>query len=320
MGALLALCALTACAGRGPRRIPGHTERYLPLSQVAREYDLAWTQDEDHRGTWTGNHGRAEWQADSRRLQINGVTVWLHQPVVLHRGRLMLAVVDRDTIIDPLLRSGPHLAAVGRQRVILDPGHGGQDAGASGNSGVTEKELVLRLSEKVAHRLTAAGILVQLTRTGDETLALSERVERARAANGDLFVSLHLNSAANPDARGIETFVLPAAGQPGTADPGNHSAPGTLPGNAFDGPNQALGFLIHQHLIQATGNTDRGLRRARFFLLREAPCPTVLIEAGFLTHAAEEQQLLQRAYRQRLADAIAKGIQAYLAAVEQAQR
>lgn len=317
----LAVCALlTACTGRGPRRVPGQTAHYLPLSEVARQYDLDWTQDTDTRGTLAGPRWTAEWQADSRRAQINGVTVWLHQPVVQYRCRLMLAVIDRDLVLDPLLRSGPHLAQVGGRRVIIDPGHGGSDPGARGASGVTEKELVLRLSHKVAARLTAAGVTVQLTRKGDEALTLSERLARAQTAGGDLFVSLHLNAAGNPEARGIETFVLPAADQPGTAEPGHASAPGALPGNRFDAANQALGFLIHQQLIQATGTTDRGLRRARFFLLREAPCPAVLVEAGFLTHAGEEQQWLQRAYRQRVADAIAKGILAYLEAVEQAQR
>ena len=317
-GWLLVIALLAGCAGRAPRRLTVGAEDYRPLSRVARAYGLTLTVEHHQHARLTGTPWLIELQADSRRARVNGVVVWLHQPVIQHRRHLAMAVVDVETVLDPLLRPARHLTAVERPRVLIDPGHGGSDPGARGATGITEKELVLRLGRKVANRLAAVGIEVALTRDADDTLSLAERVELT--ATADLLVSLHLNAAANPAAQGIETYLLPAAGQPGTADPGGNDQPAATAGNAFDGANQVLGYLLQQALLHATGGEDRGLRRARFFLLRTAPCPAVLVEAGFLSHAAEEQRWLDPIYREQVANGIVTGIRAYLALTEKGGR
>lgn len=317
-GWLLVILLLAGCAGRGPRRLTVGAESYTPLPRVARAYGLTLTGEHQQRARLTKTPWLIELQADSRRARINGVVVWLHQPVIQHRRHMAMAVVDVEMVLDPLLRPARHLTAVQRPRVLIDPGHGGSDPGTRGATGITEKELVLRLGRKVANRLAEAGVEVALTRDANDTLSLTERVERA--ATADLLVSLHLNAAANPDAQGIETYLLPAAGQPGTADPGGNDRPAAAAGNAFDGANQVLGYLLQRALLQATGGEDRGVRRARFFLLRKAPCPAVLVEAGFLSHAAEEQRWLDPVYREQVADGIVTAIRAYLALTEKGER
>src|SRR5262249_37476329 len=99
-----------------------------------------------------------------------------------------------------------------RPTVVLDPGHGGSNLGAAGATGLREKQLSLALARAVADRLRARGIAVELTRTGDRTLTLRQRVELADRAPADLFVSIHGNASPTRTQRGYETYVLTARG------------------------------------------------------------------------------------------------------------
>ena len=90
-------------------------------------------------------------------------------------------------------------------------------------------------------------------------------------------------------------------------------------GNAHDPVNAILGYHIHKNMLQGTKAVDRGLRRARFVVLREAPCPAVLCEMGFVSNAAEEKKLATSAYRETVTRALYKGILDYMAAVKRAQ-
>ena len=310
---------MTACAPSAPRPARALDGAYVPVPRLARFYDLSSSSDRESGVTLANEHMQLHLQEESRQARIDGVTVWLHQPVVRHRRRLMVAEVDVHTVLDPLLRPARALRTARFQRVILDAGHGGTDPGGRGATGLLEKDVTLKVTHFVAARLAAAGVDVVLTRAGDQTVTLDERLHIAHARQGDVLVSIHFNAAANPHARGAETFVLAAGNQPGTAQTSAPSFPDAFPANAFDGPNQILGFFIQRELLRATGTEDRGQRRARFRLLRDAPAPAALIEGGFLTHAEEEQLLADPSYQDRLADGIARGILNYLGQVESAR-
>jgi len=190
--------------------------------------------------------------------------------------------------------------------VVLDPGHGGTDPGAIGISGVKEKDLELDVAGRVRRRLQASNIRTRLTRSGDQTVSLRDRSTRARSWGAGLFVSIHANSAANAAARGAESYILPAHGFASTS--GSASRWSTCDGNAFDAANMLLAFHTHKGMVLNTGADDRGIRRARFQVLREANCPAVLVECGFLSNRAEERRLRESAYREKLAEGITQGI------------
>ena len=144
----------------------------------------------------------------------------------------------------------------------------------------------------------------------------------ARAKAADVYVSIHFNSGGS--AEGIETYCVSPAGASSTANfNGNSSDRDTGGGdssvvtnNRFDSQNVWLAHCIQRSALQATGAMDRGVRRARFWVLRYASCPAILIEGGFLTNPSEEQRILRADYRETLARAVADGILTYAKTVD----
>ncbi len=321
-GLFLAL-ALEASAMSDPRMFPRRTtfdnRSYVSLRLMARFYGFLRPRPDEQRVTMGNERVRLRFQADSRRAEINGVVVWLHEPVVVRRRTWLISETDMRLVIDPVLRPAAHLHALGYRVIVLDPGHGGRDEGGRGLLETVEKDLVLTITRRVAGMLERAGQHVYLTREEDRYLTLEERVQGARDKDADLFVSIHFNTSANRDAQGTETFVLTAGGYPSTSEQGGGSYPADLPGNAFDGANMALGYSIQHGILAATGNADRGVRRSRFFVLREAVTPAVLVECAFLTNPREARKLYDVDYQNRLAEGIARGILDYLGATLRAQ-
>jgi N-acetylmuramoyl-L-alanine amidase len=200
--------------------------------------------------------------------------------------------------------------------IVLDPGHGGSETGTRGTRGVFEKVLTLDLALRLQRELQARGFQASLTRTSDRTLSLERRTDLAQARRADLFVSLHLNSGGT--ASGVETYALTPGGAVSTSTTfrGWGRNDDTDAGNRTDEQNTWLAHCVQDSLLRATGALDRGVRRARFMVLRTAPCPAVLVEAGFLSNAGEEKKLLEADYRDKLAKAMAEGIAKYRAGVE----
>jgi N-acetylmuramoyl-L-alanine amidase len=251
--------------------------------------------------------------AHRRDVVLDSVNHWLNFPVATASGRLWVSKVDVLKTLDPVLRPAQFRGPSRSRLVVLDPGHGGGDRGTRGRTGRTEKSLTLDLAKRVESRLLAAGLAVALTRTTDRTLALSDRAEFARRKQADLFVSLHFNAALG-GVRGIETYSLTPVGAPSTA--GGAFGRDRLAGHRHDEENLWLAHCVQKSLLRLTAAPDRGVRRARFQVLREAPCPAILVEAGFLSSSIEERKILTADYRDLLAKAIAEGILAYKRSTE----
>ena len=178
----------------------------------------------------------------------------------------------------------------GRQLVAIDAGHGGPDVGATRN-GIYEKDIALAISKQLGRILQQMGYAVAYTRTEDIDLDLEPRVQIAESARASAFVSMHVNSldANASQVNGVETYHAP---------------------NASLGKN--LAELVHQQIIASTGANDRGVRSARFHVIVKTSMPTILVETGFITNPAEVSRLVNSAYQERMAEAIAKGVDQFL--------
>jgi N-acetylmuramoyl-L-alanine amidase len=202
-------------------------------------------------------------------------------------------------------------------KVVLDPGHGGSNAGAKG-VGLHEKQLTLTLARQVADRLTARGIAVELTRTGDRTLTLRQRVAFADRVPADLFVSIHANASPERTQRGFETFVLTARGRALRSDvvtprPGIDADIALVLDDVERGAAQweaaDLAARTQRALRERRGSAgDRGVRQDAHHVLLGATMPAILVEVGFIDHPLEGRELAMPKVQAELADAIAEAI------------
>ncbi len=215
------------------------------------------------------------------------------------------------------------------RRVVLDPGHGGHDPGATGPGGLREKDVTLDVAHRAAPLIARElGVATLLTRDGDDYVSLDERTARANAFNADLFVSIHCNASENPDGHGVMTFVLAEsreafesqiAARENAASPAAAELATALSGSV-SGATRSRSLRFAQLLQRATagsletryGNVrDRGVRRAGFYVLAGARMPAVLYEASFISNPEEEALLDTPDFRQKLADSIVNAVRAY---------
>ncbi|MCX7817979.1 MAG: N-acetylmuramoyl-L-alanine amidase [Kiritimatiellae bacterium] len=310
-----AAAALLAVAG-----VAAAGESYVPLEALARSWSMTVTRSSKTLVELRGERTTLQFQPLTRQLRVNGTLVWLNDTVREDRGRWALNIADRVGTVEPILWPSRHLAGRSATLVLLDPGHGGDDPGASGPDGLLEKFLTLDLARRVRVHLANAGIRSMLTRDADRTLGLDERAALIRRHRAQVFVSLHFNTAASREICGVETFVLTPRGYQSTA--GGESAAwrqSAFPGNRHDSANVVLAYQIQRSLRQWLGPAhDRGLRRARFQVLREATCPAVLVECGFLSHPATARRLRSAEYLDALAQRVALGVQDYVRLVRAA--
>ena len=318
-GAVLAFCVLAATAwAQQPTlksyRINGGS--YIAVTDLAKFYNLGHDQvDNAERAEYRTRTALLYLQAERRDVVLNGVNHWLSWPVLSEHDRLWVSDVDILKVIDPVLRPGTVHFGRPIRTVVLDPGHGGSDHGTHSVSGYAEKTLTLDLAKRVQQFLADNGVRAVLTRGDDRTVDLDDRVEFCRAQHAALFVSLHFNSGGN--AEGIETYCMPPAGAASTTKPSSKNGDSDrTPGNRYDLCNVWLAHCVQRSLLRATGTADRGVRRARFVVLRDASCPSILVEAGFLSNSAEERKIVTGAYRDTLAKAIGEGILTYKRTIE----
>lgn len=244
-------------------------------------------------------------------ILVDGVKVMLEDPVGSQRGHLTFSKHDYEKVFVPLFWEVP---AATVRRIVIDPGHGGKDTGkVNGLYKYNEKAATLDTAARLKIALEKQGIEVVFTRTKDVFVDLEDRPAIATTAKADLFISLHYNAgpAGDTSSDGIETYCLTPAGQKSTNAGKAKSTTGIEPGNRFDTANMALAWGIQRRLVKTTGADDRGVRRARFAVLRTLNCPGVLIEGGFMSSRKEGAQIADAAYRQKIAEAVAAGIVDY---------
>lgn len=172
------------------------------------------------------------------------------------------------------------------QKVVIDPGHGGKDPGATGG-GVREKAVVLNVAKKIAAYLEARGCTVMLTRETDVFVELSDRARMANAAKADLFVSIHCNSVRdNARATGMEVYHYTRASE----------------------ASKRAARVIYDKLLPVCGLRGRGVKSKDLAVLRETAMPAVLVELGFISNPSDRAKLTNFAWQDDAAQAIADGI------------
>jgi N-acetylmuramoyl-L-alanine amidase len=254
-------------------------------------------------------------QAGTGEFSINGVRFFANFPLLSSGDDDLISVMDVGKIIEPVLRPSRIHKAERIETVVLDPGHGGTDQGASSNWG-TEKGFALDVALAARRELIRAGYRVEMTRVNDTGVSLEERVNFANRFPRSVFVSIHFNSSSG--GAGVESYALAPEGVPSNASSENHVSAAEVerqPGNALDGQNIALTASVHAAVLSRVSAFDRGVRHARFHVLRDIKIPAVLLEAGFISDPGEGQRIATSYYRQQLGSAIAQGVQNYNAAV-----
>src|SRR5205809_1208211 len=253
-----------------------------------------------------------EFVRGSREVMINGARSWLCFPIIENDGRFLVSRTDLAKTIEPLLRPQRVPNAGKVETVVLDPGHGGHDKGALSRYG-SEKDFALDVARTLRPLLQAKGLRVIMTREGDYFVPLEVRAQIANAARNSIFVSIHFNSTNDdPNATGFEIFSFTPRGAPSTSDTAlTSSSFNTQPGSGVDAQSMALSACIYHSLIGHIPEYDRGIKRARFAVLRLTKVPAVLIEGGFLTEGGESKLIASKDWRANLAGAIVVGIESY---------
>ena len=298
-----------------------------------------WAKEKHFRETWlpkeealilTNESLKLSFKTDSPLAGINGVNVWLCNPITLKDGQPCISSLDLETSIEPILFPQTNQPGATIQTICLDPGHGRKDTGGVFGRYI-EKQYTLPLAEELAAQLEAAGFKVILTRTNDTFVALEDRPALANRQKADLFISLHFNIGPPGEAKGVEVYCLTPPKASSTnigrwghisewADGGHLNGwkddNGLLPGDRCDDCNVLLAYQLQKSLVNDLPANDRGLRRARFAVLRTAEMPAVLIEGGFLSDPVEQKKIADSKYRDEMAAAIVRGVLAYRRAVK----
>jgi N-acetylmuramoyl-L-alanine amidase len=283
---------------------------YVPIEEVAKFYSFTQVTYSDDNINLEGATLRMLGGVNSRELYLNGLKFILSFPIIRADDRILLSRMDLSKLVEPVLRPAKILAKPVRT-LVLDAGHGGFDQGAQSILG-KEKDFALDVVQRARDLLLKAGFNVRLTRSADVFVPLEDRAAFANRQSAAVFVSVHFNAGAREDAEGLETYSLAPRGVPSTNSL-NLTLSDLQPciGNTRDPENIALATAMHAALITRVGGSDRGIKRARFIVLRDSNIPGVLIEGGFLTNPQDRVRIATPIYRQLLAQAILQGILSY---------
>jgi N-acetylmuramoyl-L-alanine amidase len=269
-------------------------------------------------------------------ILVNGKAQNLDNPVRLYRDVLVVPYSFRDSVIEPLFKAGvpeekKEFPVLRVKKIIIDSGHGGKDPGAIGRTGLREKDVTLDIAKRLAVLFRNEGIDVTLTRSTDTFIPLAQRVDKTNASHADLFLCIHANANRNRNVRGFEVYYVSpsvndcdravSAARTDAPNLGEIAVPGAsqnLKATLWDmiygysrAESMELGRSICKSVQCEVNNKISGIRSARYYVLKGARMPAVLIEVGYLSNADEERCLKNSFYRQQIAEGIKAGLLDY---------
>jgi len=291
--------------------INGHG--YVPVTDWAQANGLKVVWDKRSGQITVSNHSiNLGFQVNSPQVTVNGIAVRLCYPAANERGVPLISQLDADKTIRPFLYPPRNPGGQRLTTICLDPGHGGKDTGNRVGA-YNEKTYTLALAQELRCQLKQAGFNVLLTRTADSYVELPERPAIANRRGADLFVSLHFNATetGRSEVGGPETYCITPVGASSSNSQGEGSDYGSTPANRSEARSLFLAYETQKSLVRSLGTPDRGVRRARFAVLRDATMPAILIEGGYMTNPNEGKRIFDSGYRRLMARAIVQGILAY---------
>jgi N-acetylmuramoyl-L-alanine amidase len=288
---------------------------YVTTDSIGRFYNLGSPRHVDKGFVLRRGRVSLQGKKNSRIIHINGRVFHMSFPTeVDSRGRYCISQMDVAKLLDPVMRPNRIRGADRVRTVILDPGHGGHDRGARSRYG-DEKTYVLDTARRAKRELEKRGYNVILTRNSDVFIPLHQRATIADRYKDAIFISIHYNAARNTGAAGVEVYTIAPRGTPATNGGAASLARQKFNGNRNDELNVALATTMQNCMLRAVNGEDRGVKRARFRVLRDAKVPGVLVECGFLSNRTEARKVHTTKYRQKVAEAIARGVDVYQAAI-----
>jgi N-acetylmuramoyl-L-alanine amidase len=198
-------------------------------------------------------------------------------------------------------------------KVIVDPGHGGQDTGSKGSGGLLEKEITMALANKLVQALEETGeIRSELTRTDDQAVSLDDRAGLANHNHGDLFISLHVGTTFTPDPTGFSIYYWsPTTASPTATPSSNTLKPWDQEHEPYWEKSRMLASLMKEELLWSIPWASGGVLPADIYLLRRTRMPAVMLELGSLKHLEEAAQLQKLEFQEAVAKALTQGIIKY---------
>lgn len=312
--------------------------KYLPLISYCELKGIEWDYDTFTRtATLTRGATQVSMSVGSPLAVVNGSTKGMKVPADLHNGAIVIPYRFKEEVLDPLFkeeaRAEPkEYGYCGRfKKIVIDAGHGGKDSGAIGKSGLMEKNVNLDIATKLNRLLRDAGYDTVLTRDDDTFIPLPKRASIANNCDADLFVSIHSNANRTRSLYGLEVYyispsvsdsdrALVAAEDAGLDNKDLSPALGSMDVKAtvwdmIYASNRAESMDLAKHICnEARGCLPTrviGIKGAPFYVLKNTRMPALLVEVGFVTNSKEEKMLKSGAYRQQLAEIIAKAIKQF---------
>jgi len=310
---------------------------YFPVVTLCQQKGITWDYDTYSRTiTLRKNGHKVNLRVRDNLALVDGNSEHLSNPVDSYHGAVVAPLNFKERLLDVLGREGAlvkrvSLVSSGIVKVVVDAGHGGNDPGAIGRSGLKEKDVNLDVAKRLAKLLKDEGVQVVFTRSSDTFIPLPRRVDITNRSGADLFVSIHSNANRVRSMKGFEVYyVSPAssdlkravqAAQSANLDvdrscfASNSSNLKTILWDMLYGQARAESIELAKDICKTIGKDMDlnviGVKSANYFVLKGAQMPAVLIEIGFVSNQEEEKMLKNSYYRQQIAEAIYSGIEGY---------
>jgi len=342
---IVALCllSLAGCATAPTREtlpvynINGAT--YLSLVSLCESKGVTWEYDTFSRtATLTGNAHRISLMVGDTLVLVDGAAVHLRHPVEIWQGTVAVPAKFKEQILDVLFKktysasAQTAVTALKIKKIVIDAGHGGKDPGAIARSGLREKDVTLDVAKRLSKLLRQQGVEIVMTRSVDRFIPLSSRVDISNNSGAELFVSIHANANRVRSLNGFEVYyVSPSVDDSERALSAAREKKLFLGNSCIISPSLnlkatlwdmiytsnraqslALARSICSNIKESLDTRILGIKGARFFVLKGARMPAILVEIGFLSNYSEERMLRNGYYRQKIVEGIASGISNYV--------
>ncbi|MFA5411162.1 MAG: N-acetylmuramoyl-L-alanine amidase [Candidatus Omnitrophota bacterium] len=318
-------------------RLKGVT--YVPLASLCEQKNIRWEYDTFTRTALLSKDAHEiSLSVGDTLIVVNSKPTHLRHPMDIYQGQVVVPYRFKEQILDvlfkePLARARARFPIAAVKKIVIDAGHGGNDPGAIGRTGLREKDVNLDIAKRLVNLLKDEGVEVVMTRSGDTFVSLERRVQIANNSGADIFISIHANANRVKALNGLEVYyVSPRVSDSQRALDSAKATVLDLDRSYFSSPtlnlkatlwdmiytyNRAesieLARSICRRITSDVNTKVLGIKGAGFYVLKGAQMPAILVETGFLSNREEERLLRNGYYRQQVAEAIKDGIGSYAA-------